>query len=248
VLCRCGNYPHEIEAILAAAGRRQEETANQDFIPPRAGLLPPFLDTPVAAPLLVSSAPDSATFKHIGRRGAALDGYAKATGQARYAGDLGFHADDPFHKPLLAKAVRCPFAHAEVVRIDDSRARNVPGYRDMITWADAPQTQADRRFLNRRARYCGDAVAAIAADDQYAAQDALDLIDVEWRRLEVYPDAESNLRSNNTQIHAGGPVAGFEGPQHAQRPTVELKKGDLERGFAQADRIVEGRYVTRNQC
>jgi putative selenate reductase molybdopterin-binding subunit len=248
VLCRCGNYPHEIDAILAAAGRTQEETASQDFIPARAGLLPPFPDRPVAAPLSVSSAPDSATFKHIGRRGAALDGYAKATGQARYAGDLGFHADDPFHKPLYAKVVRSPFAHAEVVRIDDSRARDVPGYRGMITWADVPHTQADRRFLNRHVRYCGDAVAAIAADDQYAAQDALDLIDVEWRRLDVYPDAESNLDSNNSDIHAGGPVAGFRGPQHAERPTVEFKKGDTELGFAQADRIVEGRYITGNQC
>jgi hypothetical protein len=66
-----------------------------------------------------------------------LDGHAKATGRARYAGDIAFHPDDPVRKPLFAKAVRCPHAHATVVDIDDSKA-TLPEDVAIHVFADTP--------------------------------------------------------------------------------------------------------------
>lgn len=219
-LCRCGNYPHEIESLLAAAG--------------------------VPIPVVTIHETQGATrFKTISP---ALDARDKACGGARYSGDLGFHPDDPFPRPLIAKVLRCPYPHAEAGAVDDAQARTVAGYRGMITFRDVPGVSgSDRRCLNSKARYVGDAVAAVAADNQYAAQRALELLKVEFTPLPPYPNAEYNLDHGIRAIH-GEPVAGFAGPQSADKPTVEFTRGDVERGFQQADKVIEGRYVTQLQC
>ena len=87
----------------------------------------------------------------------------------------------------------------------------------------------------------------MAADDEYTAQRALDLIRVVYDVHEALPDAERNLARDTRAIHDGA-VAGFGGPQPARMPTIEYKRGNVEQGFAQADVIVEGRYVTPIQC
>ena len=250
VLCRCGNYPHEVASVLAAAGHKGAQSEENAVVNAAVsgGLRMPFPQAELAPAAAVVAAEGDQQFNRLGQRIPALDGYVKATGRARYSGDIGFHPDDPVSNPLFAKVVRSPFAHAAVARIDDREARKVKGYRGMITWADVPQIKGDRHFLNYKARYCGDAVAAIAADDQYAAQEALNRLIVDWTPLSVRSDPEANLRANDTSIHSGGPVAGFAGPQSADKPTVHEKKGDPEKGFSEADRIVKARYVTGPQC
>ena len=126
--------------------------------------------------------------------------------------------------------------------------RDVPGYRDETSAHERSPVRSDRLFMNRRARYVGDAVAAVAADDEYTAQRALDLIRVVYDVHDAHPDAEQNLARDIRTIHDEGVVAGFGGPQPARVPTVEYKRGNIEQGFAQADLIVEGRYVTPIQC
>jgi xanthine dehydrogenase molybdenum-binding subunit len=185
-----------------------------------------------------------------------LDSYQKATGKAHYAGDLGFRPDDEFTKPLFAKVLRCPFPHAEIISVDDSAATSLPGYRGMVTWRDVPgfdkgkndTLHSDRRFLNAKSRYVGDAIAAVAADDQYTAQQALDLLRVTYNQLETFGDAEKNLAGDIKAIHEGGPVAGFGGPQPANQPTVEFKIGDVNQGLKDADQVIEGKYITPIQC
>ena len=232
-LCRCGNYPHEIESVLAAAAIKRSSTGQPGVSPP-------------AEPGASQLNSDIKT----------LDSRAKATGRARFAGDLGFHPDDGFQSPLIAKVIRSPFPHAEVINIDDGPARGLAGYRGMVTWRDVPGYQAgakrepgasDRSFLNDKARYVGDALAAIAADDVYTAHKALELVRIDYNRLEAYPDAEQNLQNHLTAIHPGT-VAGFGGPQPFDQPTIEFKIGDTSAGFKEADRIIEGRYVTQVQC
>ena len=233
-LCRCGNYRNEIVAVLNAVGT--QPTAVQ-IVENQEGVLG---DT------LRSSIP-------------VLDARQKATGDARFAGDIGFHPDDALPGLLHAKVVRSPYALADVVEIDDTAARSVPGYRGMVTFRDVPgyrgateaseqsPVRSDRLFMNGRARYVGDAVAAVAAADEYAAQRALDLVRVVYDVHEAFPDAERNLREGISAIH-DGTVAGFGGPQPTDMPTIEYRRGNVEQGFAQADVIVEGRYVTPIQC
>jgi CO/xanthine dehydrogenase Mo-binding subunit/aerobic-type carbon monoxide dehydrogenase small subunit (CoxS/CutS family) len=253
-LCRCGNYPHEIEAVLAAT-KIVEEVELRNAARPGPGRAhavpaPPRVDLDSKGNEPFPAATDVK----------ALDAYQKATGRARYTGDLGFHADDPFQKPLFAKVLRSPFPHAGVDEIDDTDARNLKGYRGMVTFRDVPDyggrkdspgarepNTNDRRFLNAKARYVGDAVAAVAADDQYSAQRALELLKVKFSPLKAYPDAEYNLKHGVTAIQ-GQAVAGLGGKQSAKHPTVEYTEGDIGRGFRDADRIVEGRYTTQLQC
>jgi CO/xanthine dehydrogenase Mo-binding subunit/aerobic-type carbon monoxide dehydrogenase small subunit (CoxS/CutS family) len=250
VLCRCGNYPHEVEGIMAAsAGGASLDTT---FIPKDAGLEAPFLGAKESKPAsIVAAASDDAQLAHLGKRGPALDGYTKATGRAMYAGDFGFHPNDPFQKPLFAKIVRSPTAHAMALSIDDSRARELKGYRGMVTWEDVPPLKNRRLCFNQHARFAGDAVAAIAADDEYTANEALKRIRVKWKQLPLYMDPEEKLRTNNTGIDAGGPVAGWGGPQPADKP-LELgpgfNRGDVKQGMTSADKVVTGKYTVGRQC
>ena len=165
-LCRCGNYRNEIAGVLFAAG------------------------SPDAAAARIVESNEGVTSAGLRSTIPALDARKKATGEARFAGDIGFHADDQLAGLLHAKVVRSPHGLADVLDVDDTAARSLPGYRGMVTFRDVRGYQgideaseraparSDRLFMNDRARYVGDAVAAIAADDEYTAQRALDLIRV----------------------------------------------------------------------
>ena len=265
-LCRCGNYPHEIDSVMRGAEIARSTGTSR---PPAADLIQPrfprwsgpaysFGQKQSAAPTVVTP-PNTGGAQILDSLIPTLDAHDKAMGQARYAGDLGFHPDDEFQKPLHAKVFRSPYPHARVGRIDDSLARRLPGYRGMVTFRDVPGFDAhlrgeerdsntnDRRFMNAKARYAGDAVAAVVADDVHSAHQALDLLQVELHQLTSYPNAEKNLATNNREVQ-DNPVAGYGGTQPADHPTVEFKQGDVEQGFREADHVIEGRYVTSNQC
>jgi CO/xanthine dehydrogenase Mo-binding subunit/aerobic-type carbon monoxide dehydrogenase small subunit (CoxS/CutS family) len=244
-LCRCGNYSNEIAAVMAGGIKLRQQsldTAAADSVvkPPAgsmqsaAGQPPPVINQGAMGSQLNSQVPT-------------LDAREKATGRAHYAGDLGFHSEDGFSKPLFAKVLRSPYAHARVLGIDDSLARQLPGYRGMITFKDVPEFKLDRHFLNDKARFVGDALAAVAADDQYTAQAALDLLRVNFSPLDFYLDAEAALERGIKEIHANT-LLGFGGPQPANQPTIEFRNGDIGSGFAQAELITEGRYTTPIQC
>jgi CO/xanthine dehydrogenase Mo-binding subunit/aerobic-type carbon monoxide dehydrogenase small subunit (CoxS/CutS family) len=248
VVCRCGNYPHEVAAILAAAGASAAPTGERPVFPLAAGRNKPYPRSDVDPPVEIHRDAASQAIAALQRSPRPLDGYAKATGRARYAGDIGFHPDDPFRQPLFAKAVRSPHAHASVVSIDDRKARALSGVRAIATYRDVKAAmRGHRTFLSERARFAGEAIAVVAADTQDLAQQALDLVHVEWDVRQVFPDIEENLKRDNREIHADGSVCGFGGPQPADVPTWEARVGNIEAGFAEADVIVEGRYVTSRQ-
>lgn len=250
VICRCGNYPHEVDAILAAAkpGSAALSAAAAATVPVNAGQNKPYPRAGTDPRVEIYRDAETADMTALHQAPKPLDAYAKATGRARYSGDIGFHPDDPLRNPLTAKALRCPHAHAQVISIDDSKARALEGVRAIVTYRDVEDAVRDNRtFLAGRARFVGEAVAIVAADTQDIAQQALELIDVRWQVLEAYPDPEENLRTDNRHIHADGSVCGFGGPQPADVPTWEARVGDLQAGFDEADLIVEGRYTTCRQ-
>jgi CO/xanthine dehydrogenase Mo-binding subunit/aerobic-type carbon monoxide dehydrogenase small subunit (CoxS/CutS family) len=246
-LCRCGNYANEIVSVIAAAGLQRQQDMIAGNTPKRSSM-PAFISESDFAKLQVNQqAPPPSYISQIGSSMITLDAQAKATGRAHYAGDLGFHVDDEFAKPLFAKVLRSPYPHAKVADIDDTLARQLPGYRGMITFKEVPEFKLDRHFLNDKARFVGDAIAAVAADDQYTAQAALDLLRVNFSPLDFYLDAEETFKRGVKDIHANT-LAGFGGPQSANQPTIEFKHGDTGEGFKQADLITEGRYTTPIQC
>src|SRR5258708_34887571 len=120
------------------------------------------------------------------------DGPEKATGQVPYVADL---------KPkglLHAKRLRSPHAHARIKRIDTSRAKALAGVRAVLTAADMPYlkkkapTRAHAVLAIDRVVFAGQPVAAVAADEPAIAEEALDLIDVEY---EVLPASVDPLES-----------------------------------------------------
>jgi 4-hydroxybenzoyl-CoA reductase alpha subunit len=159
----------------------------------------------------------------------------RVTGQVRYTDDL--------HLPrmLFGRLLRCPHPHARIVRIDASRALARPGVIAVITGQDMPErfgiipwTPDEFPLALEKARFVGDAVAAVAATDERLAHEAAELIDVEYEILPAATDLDTAIR--RPEIGLG--KAGKDNVSKA----VELSFGDVDGKLAASDLVVEGDY------
>ena len=169
-----------------------------------------------------------------GRPTPLTDGVEKVTGRARFTADI--KAEN-----LFGEILRSPHAHAEIVRIDTSRAQALPGVRAVLTGADCsvpygilPIAHNEYPLARERVRYWGEPVAAVAAEDEKTARAALELIEVEYRALPAYFSAKDALAEGAVQLHAG--KAG-----NVERE-VDHAFGDVQDGFAAADLVREARF------
>lgn len=189
------------------------------------------------------------THQVIGQPTRRVDGEEKATGHARYAADVSLPGT------LSGKSLHSPYAHARIVRIDTTEAQKVPGVHAVITGADVRGGLWGRAVKDvpvlayDRVRFCGERVAAVAADDEDIAQRALDLIEVEYEELPAVFEPRAALQDNAPILHPDFNFY-FGFPQKMAEPsntyhTTSFEKGDLERGFAEADLIIENTYVTQ---
>ena len=190
----------------------------------------------------------------VGTRIIQPDAAAKATGEAKYAGDI--------HLPgmLIAKVLRCPYAHAEIARLDTTKAEKLAGVaavitdRDMEGWnffdrgmKDKPLVAGGYRVppeegvINPRARHYGDAIAAVATVSEQIAEAALELIEVTYTALPFVVDTEDALKPDAPQIspHAPNNVA-----KHLTYPYPE---GNVEKALAEADYVATGSFKTGKQ-
>ncbi|MGH2584859.1 MAG: xanthine dehydrogenase family protein molybdopterin-binding subunit, partial [Dehalococcoidia bacterium] len=142
------------------------------------------------------------TYQVIGRPAPRVDGVKKVTGDARYAADIALPGT------IWGKALHSPYSHARIVRIDTSAAKRVPGVHAVITGADTRDGGLwGRRVKDApvlaydRVRYFGERVAAVAADDEDIAQQALDLIEVEYEELPVVLDPFEALQDGAPILH-----------------------------------------------
>src|SRR5437660_769913 len=172
----------------------------------------------------------------------------KVTGQVQYVADLNPRG------LLHAKLLRSPHAHAKIVRIDVSRARALPGVRAVLSAADIPvlkkkaPTRAHAVLAIDRVVFAGQPVAAVAADELAIAEEALDLIDVQYEVLPVAADplesmkpgappvAEVGTEADTSEAQAHGSVAGMPAPQ----VIIRLKTGVKRDGTLMA---IEGEAV-----
>ncbi|HXG53054.1 MAG TPA: xanthine dehydrogenase family protein molybdopterin-binding subunit [candidate division Zixibacteria bacterium] len=164
---------------------------------------------------------------------------------------LGRYVDDVKLPGVLHVAIlRSPHAHARIVRIDTDEVRRQPGVVAVFTGADlrgkiaALPTTADNPTLRvpehrvlavDKVCYVGEGVAAVAAEERYAARDALDLIAVDYEPLPAVTDPERALA-------AGAPVIHSQWPDNLAF-RWEHKQGDVERAFEQAHKIVRQKLV-----
>jgi 4-hydroxybenzoyl-CoA reductase alpha subunit len=171
--------------------------------------------------------------KVVGRPFRKVDARAKCTGQTRFADDI------VLPRMLFAKLLRSPVPHALIKRIDASRALNLPGVVAVIFGKDLPipygilpVSEDEHALCIEKVRFIGDPVAAIAAIDEDTAFDAMDLIEVEYEKLESVASIEDALQMVEPRIHDYG-----DGGNVHKR--VSLEFGDVEEGFAEADLVRE---------
>ena len=172
-----------------------------------------------------------------------VDGIDKVTGAAQYAAD--------FARPgmLYGKIKRSPHAHARVVRVEPGRALELPGVKVVLTVDNVPRVRhagappprnlnlaQDQFILDHVVRFVGDGVAAVAATSEEIAEEALELIDVEYELLPAVFDAEQAMQPEAPSLH------GTE--QNLVAAPMVIERGDLAQGWADADDVLEGVYST----
>ena len=187
----------------------------------------------------------------IGQSTPRVEGQAKVTGATQYTADIVLPGI------LWGRALRSPLPHARIVRMDTSRAQQVPGVHVVLTGADVRGIRYGRRLCDvpvlaqDRVRFIGERVAAVAAADKDAAEEALRLIDVEYEELPVVFDPLEALKEGAPILHPE--VNSYLGlPKLLEKPSNAFardtwSKGNLDEGFAQADLIVENTFTVPRQ-
>jgi 4-hydroxybenzoyl-CoA reductase alpha subunit len=178
----------------------------------------------------------------VGERIPILDGKEKVTGEAKYAADL------KFPHMLYGKILRSPHPHAKILNIDISKAKKVPGVKAVITTKDTPQKKwgafiEDQTIFGvDKVRYIGEEVAAVAAVDEYTAEEALQLIKVDYEILPAVFDPEEAVLPGAPLIH--------EEAKNNIALRLDINRGDIQAGFNESDDIIEERFATSlvHQC
>jgi len=179
----------------------------------------------------MTSAPFRQELAVIGRRQPRLDGFDKVSGRSVFTDDVKLPG------MLHAKVLRSPHARARILSIDTSRAEAMPGVKAVVTGQDAPGLMfSDHQpvFARDIVNYVGEEVAAVAATDLATAEDALELIDVEYEPLPAVKLVRDALKPDAPIIHERAP--GNLGP------TYEQDFGDPDGAFAASDLIVEDQF------
>ncbi len=197
-------------------------------------------------------APEKAEeFSVLGKRLPRKDALQKVTGGVKYVADIQLPG------MLYTRFLRSPHAHARITRIDASQAEALPGVKCVLTSQNIPRTHPRRKFqyvLDETIHQVGQEVAAVAAMTEEIAEAALRLIDVEYDVLPAVFDAEAAMQPDAPLVHPEHGTNIYRGKDIHQTPRLRAdgwlpaEVGDIDKGFAEADYIVEGIYETPTQC
>ena len=196
---------------------------------------------------------DTKDLQVVGHSVDKCDALALATGQEKYV------ADDLPQGTLYAKLVTSPYAHANIVRIDSEKALQMPGVKAVLTHEDVPRvahTTAGQGYpepspydtfcLDKKVRFVGDRVAAVAAETRTQVAQAAAAVSVEYQQLPAVLDPRKAMLDDAPVIHDEEeahvivPIP-FD-PKRNIASSVTAKVGDTAKGFAEADAVVEGEF------
>ncbi|MEE8442802.1 MAG: xanthine dehydrogenase family protein molybdopterin-binding subunit, partial [Dehalococcoidia bacterium] len=178
------------------------------------------------------------------------DGHNKMTGRDLYGAD--FQAAGLLHGRIL----RSPHPHARIKSIDTSKAAALAGVRAVVTGKDLPPANGDIDLHYRRANiladekvlYVGHAVAAVAATSPHIAEEALELVHVEYEPLPCVLTAPEAMKEDAPLLHDDLKTESMGQPTDSVSNIAtyfQLRLGDVDKGFADADEIVEGQFSTK---
>ena len=187
-------------------------------------------------------------YKNVGKAIPRLEGADKVSGKTHYAADLAFST------ALSAKILRSPLPHARIINIDDSKAQKLRGVRAIISSADIGPVYVGLRMKDMpllatdRVRYVGEPVAAVAADNDDIAEEALTLIDVKYEELPYVTDPLKALEPGAPVLHDDPTMYKNAPERDIELPNVQSygkwTNGDIEAGFKKAARIFEHTFRT----
>ena len=177
----------------------------------------------------------------IGKAVSRVDAYERVSGSAIYPSDVSLP------NMLYGAILRCPHPHARVEKIATGRAERLAGVHAVISGqtpaTDLYWTYSSRgirkksKLFDRQCRFEGETVAAVAAETPYAARDALAAIEVDYTVLPAVSDERTALDQGAAAVHEEG---------NRVAPPSTYERGDVARGFAEADVVVEENY--RTEC
>ncbi len=202
--------------------------------------------------------PEKNNYKVIGTRPIRHDGEDKVTGRALYGADFSMAG------LLHGKVLRSPHAHARIRSIDTHQAEAYPGVKAVITSANMPQVEdgmvtlgeggtANLKFMQNniladdKVLYKGHAVAAIAASNQHIAEEALALIQVDYEVLSPVMDVKEAMSTEAPLLHEELTTTSLGKESNIPSNVAQHfqhQAGNIEKGFAEADVIVEREFKT----
>lgn len=272
VLCRCTGYLKPVQAILrASAVLRGEEVppiAEEGAIPAPPGLFQPRPDDAEHIPLTAGGDGESMTrlkttpmptmvvaesqpLEHVGKPEPKVDALKLVQGHPAFTDDIEMRG------MLVGKLLHSPHAHALIKHIDASRARALPGVHAVLTYHDIPRvayTTAgqsdpepgphDNYSLDYRVRFVGDRVAAVAAETEEIARQALELIEVEYEVLPAILDPHDSMKPGASVLHDEPESWRIEDRERNLAAVVDWELGNVEEAFKKADHVFEDTYYS----
>ena len=170
----------------------------------------------------------------VGKSYPQIDALEKAMGKTKFVTDL------VLPRMLYGRVLRSPFPHAKIKHIDTSRAKALAGVKAVVTYADTPGIKFGPRtedwtiFASNKARFHGDEIAAVAAVDEDTAEEALELIEVEYEDLPYVVDPLEAMQADAPLVHDDKP-----GNIAAE---FKVEAGDVDQAFKDSHIIYEDRY------
>jgi len=185
----------------------------------------------------------------VGKPTPRVEGALKVTGKALYSADFNLPGT------LWGRCLRSPIPYGRIRRIDTSKAWKVPGVKAVITGQDVTGLRIGRCIYDTPVladglvRFIGEKVAAVAAETRLAAEQALELIDVEYEEIEPLLDPVEAAKPDAPVLHPD--LLSYKGlPVPVEKVSnifayLKWGKGNLEEGFRQADLVVENTFTTQ---
>jgi CO/xanthine dehydrogenase Mo-binding subunit len=185
----------------------------------------------------------------VGKSTPRVEGESKVTGKALYSGDV------KLPDTLWGRCLRSPIPYGRIKKIDYRKALEVAGVKAVISGEDVRGLRIGRCIYDTPVmadgivRFIGEKVAAVAAETRLAAEQALELIEVEYEEMEPLFDPEEAVKDGSAVLHPD--LLSYKGlPVPVEKlgnvfANLKWGKGDIEEGFRQADLIVENRFTTQ---
>lgn len=190
------------------------------------------------------------SYSSIGKSAPRIEGAKKVTGQALYT------ADHLLPGTVWGRVLRSPYPHARIKRVNTVRAKAHAGVLAVLTAADIPDVLTGRRLRDMpmlaqdRVRFIGEKVAVVAAVERDVAEEAAQLIEVEYEPLTPVFDPLAAITEGAPELHER--LAEYQGLPKIGTPPKNTYShedwvmGDVERGFREADRVFEDRFATQH--